>query len=133
MKLGPTSTFRITGFVLCSYSCALKIGEHNLSVTAYFPSSRGGETRTLLNQLEELTSVPAHNICQSLSVRNPSGTRNQFLFLLEIFGLQVCYFVAPSLTRGRVCNLLFLLVLASKYRSSLSPAGLKTIFYCPNS
>jgi hypothetical protein len=27
--------------------------------------------------------------------------------------LRVCYFVAPSLIRGRVCNLLLLLVLAS--------------------
>jgi hypothetical protein len=46
---------------------------------------------------------------------NPYGTRGQFLFLLEIFfrQLRVCYFVAPSLTRGRVCNLLLLLVLAS--------------------
>jgi hypothetical protein len=45
----------------------------------------------------------------------PSGTRDQFFFLLEIFFRQlwVCYFVAPSLTRGRVCNLLLLLVLAS--------------------
>jgi hypothetical protein len=50
-----------------------------------------------------------------LGVRHPSGTRNQFFFLLEIFfsQLPVCYFVPPSLTRGRVCNLLFLLVLAS--------------------
>jgi hypothetical protein len=48
-----------------------------------------------------------------LGFRNPSGT--QFFFLLEIFfrQLRVCYFVAPSLTRGRVCNLLLLLVLAS--------------------
>jgi hypothetical protein len=51
----------------------------------------------------------------SLGVRHPSGTRDQFLFRLEIFFRQlwVCYFVAPSLTRGRVCNLLLLLVLAS--------------------
>jgi hypothetical protein len=48
-------------------------------------------------------------------VRRPSGTLDQFFFLLEIFFRQflVCYFVAPSLTRGRVCNLLLLLVLAS--------------------
>jgi hypothetical protein len=41
-------------------------------------------------------------------VRRPSGTRDQFFFLLEISfrHLRVCYFVAPSLTRGRVCNLL---------------------------
>jgi hypothetical protein len=50
-----------------------------------------------------------------LGVRHPSGTGDQFLFLLEIFfrQLRVCYFVAPSLTRGRVCNLLLLLVIAS--------------------
>jgi hypothetical protein len=50
-----------------------------------------------------------------LGVRHSSGTRVQFLFLLEIFfrQLRVCYFVAPSLTRERVCNLLLLLVLAS--------------------
>jgi hypothetical protein len=43
-----------------------------------------------------------------LGVRRPSGTRDQFFFLLEISfrQLQLCYFVAPSLTRGRVCNLL---------------------------
>jgi hypothetical protein len=42
-------------------------------------------------------------------VRRPSGTCDQFLFLLEISfrQLRVCYFVAPSLTRGRVCNLLY--------------------------
>jgi hypothetical protein len=50
-----------------------------------------------------------------LDVRHPSGTRGQFFFLLEIFfrQLRVCYFVAPSLTRGRVFNLMLLLVLAS--------------------
>jgi hypothetical protein len=50
-----------------------------------------------------------------LGVRHPSGTRDQLFFLLEIFFKQlwVCYFVAPSLTRGRVCNLLLLLVPAS--------------------
>jgi hypothetical protein len=44
-----------------------------------------------------------------LGVRRPSGTRDQFCFLLEISfrQLRVCYFVAPSLTRGRDCNLLY--------------------------
>jgi hypothetical protein len=43
------------------------------------------------------------------------GTRDQFFFFFEIFfrQLRVCYFVAHSLTRRRVCNLLLLLVLAS--------------------
>jgi hypothetical protein len=38
-------------------------------------------------------------------------TRDQFFFLLEIFlsQLRICYFMAPSLTRGWVCNLLLLL------------------------
>jgi hypothetical protein len=44
-----------------------------------------------------------------------SGTCNQFFFFLEIFfrQLRICYFVPPSLMRGRVCNLLLLLILAS--------------------
>jgi hypothetical protein len=41
------------------------------------------------------------------------GPGDQFLFLLEISfrQLRVCYFVAPSLTRGQVCNLLVQLLL----------------------
>jgi hypothetical protein len=61
----------------------------------------------------------------SLGVRHPSGTRDQFFFLLEIFfrQLRVCYFVAPSLTRGRVCNLMLLLVLASAFPLGSEPRG----------
>jgi hypothetical protein len=46
-----------------------------------------------------------------LGIMRPSETRDQFFFLLEILfrQLRVCYFVAHSLTRGRVCNLLLLL------------------------
>jgi hypothetical protein len=67
-------------------------------------------------------------------VRHPSGTRDQLFFLLEIFFRELrAYFVAPSLTRGRVCNLLLLMVSPAQSRSGLSFAGLKTIFYCPNS
>jgi hypothetical protein len=60
--------------------------------------------------LRPTLSRPVH-----LGVRRPSGTSDQYYFLLEIFfrQLRVCYFVAPSLTGGRVCNLLLLLVLAS--------------------
>jgi hypothetical protein len=65
----------------------------------------------------------------SLGVRHPSGTRDQFFFsLLESFlrQMRVSYFVAPFLTKGRVCNLLLLLDLASA-------VPLKIVFYCPNS
>jgi hypothetical protein len=55
-------------------------------------------------------------------------------FLLEIFfrQLRVCYFVAPSLTRGRVCNLLYNCFWVFPEQSLLgrSPAELTTIFYC---
>jgi hypothetical protein len=49
-----------------------------------------------------------------LGVRRPSGTRDQFFFLLEISfrELRVCYFVAPSLARGRVCIVQLVLGLA---------------------
>jgi hypothetical protein len=69
------------------------------------------ETRT--SQSQSQSHITTYS--QSASVRRPSGARDQFFFLLEIFfrQLRVCYFVAPSLTRGWVCNLLFLLVPAS--------------------
>jgi hypothetical protein len=69
-----------------------------------------------------------------LGVRCPSGTCDQFFFLLEISfrQLRVCYFVAPSLTRGRVCTLLLNCFGDSPEQSLLgrSPAELTTIFYC---
>jgi hypothetical protein len=67
-------------------------------------------------------------------VWRPSGTRNQFFFRLEISfkQLRVCYFVAPSLTRGRVCNLLYNCFWALLEQSLLgrSPTELTAIFYC---
>jgi hypothetical protein len=52
-----------------------------------------------------------------------SGTRDQFFFLPEMLfrQLRVCYFVAPSLTRGWVCNLLSLLVLAGAVPLGVCP------------
>jgi hypothetical protein len=67
-------------------------------------------------------------------VRRPSGTCDQFFFLLEICFRQfrVCYFVAPSLTRGRICNLLYNCFWSLPEQSLLgrSPAEPTTIFYC---
>jgi hypothetical protein len=57
-------------------------------------------------------------------VRRPSGTHDQLLFLLEISfrQLRVCYFVAPFLTRGRVCNLLYNCFWALPEQSLLGPS-----------
>jgi hypothetical protein len=64
-----------------------------------------------------------------LGVRHPSGTRDQFFFLLEIFfrQLRVCYFVVPGSVIYCCCW-----SSPAQFRSSLSPAGHKTLFYCPN-
>jgi hypothetical protein len=82
----------------------------------------------------EVTLQPTVSRPVSLGVRRPSGTHDQFYFLLEIFFRQfwVCNFVAPSLTRGRVCNLLYSYFWALQEQSLLgrSPAELTAIFYC---
>jgi hypothetical protein len=63
----------------------------------------------------EVKSRPTVSRPVRRGVRHLSGTHDQFFFLLQIVfrQLRVCCFVAPSLTRGQVCNLLLLLVLAS--------------------
>jgi hypothetical protein len=77
---------------------------------------------------------PKVNRTVCLGVRRPPGTRDQFFFLFEICFRQlwVCYFLAPSLTRGRVCNLLYNCFWALPERSllGLSPAELTALFYC---
>jgi hypothetical protein len=79
-----------------------------------------------------LRPIVSRPVCPG--VRRPSGARDQCFFLLEISfrQLRVCYFVAPSLTRGRVCNLLYNCFWALPEQSLLgrSPAELTTIFYC---
>jgi hypothetical protein len=60
-------------------------------------------------------------------------TRDQFFFHPQIFFRQlwVCYFVAPSLTRGWVCNLLLLLVLASAVPRNSRPYFIVPILETP--
>jgi hypothetical protein len=71
----------------------------------------------------EVKLRPTVNRPVRLGVRLPSRTRDQFFSLLAIFfrQLRVCYYVAPSLTRGRVCNLLLLVVLASAVPQDSNP------------
>jgi hypothetical protein len=67
-------------------------------------------TFSSINQNEvEVNLLPTVNRPVCLGARRPSGTRDKFFSLLEISfrQLRVCYFVAPSLTRGRVYNLLY--------------------------
>jgi hypothetical protein len=47
----------------------------------------------------------------SLGVEPHPGLMTRYLLLFDRYGL--CFFVAPSLTRGRVCLLYMLLALAS--------------------
>jgi hypothetical protein len=69
-----------------------------------------------------------------LGVRRPSGTSDQFFFLLQISfrHLGFYYFAAPSLKRGRLCNLLYNCFWALPEQSLLgrSPAELTALFYC---
>jgi hypothetical protein len=53
-------------------------------------------------------------------------------FLFSVWRLRVSWCVAPSLTRGRVCNLLYNCFWSLPEQSLLgrSPAELTTIFYC---
>jgi hypothetical protein len=82
----------------------------------------------------KVTLRPTVNMPFCPGVRHPSGTSDQFYFLLKIFfrQLRVCYFVAPTLTRGRVCNLLVQLLLGLARAVTLLSKSRRThaIFYC---
>jgi hypothetical protein len=57
---------------------------------------------------------------------------NFFLLVISIRQLRLRYFAAPSLTRWRVCNLLYNCFWALSEQSLLgqSPAYLRAVFYC---
>jgi hypothetical protein len=84
-----------------------------------------------LSYLKQLILTDSWPVCPG--VRYPSGTRDQFFFLLEISFRQLwlCYFVAPSLMRGQVCNLLYNFFWALPEQSLLgrSPTELTAIVY----
>jgi hypothetical protein len=72
-----------------------------------------------------LRPIASRPVCPG--VRRPSVTRDQFFFLLEISfrQLRLCYFVAPSLTRGRVCNLIVQLLLGLARTVTLGSKSLR--------
>jgi hypothetical protein len=73
------------------------------------PSERAAYPAELLKVEVEVNLRPTVSRSVCLGVKRPSGTFDHFFFLIEIpfRHMRVCYFVAPSLTRGRVCNLLY--------------------------
>jgi hypothetical protein len=84
----------------------------------YFPRERGDPIISPITGSVEISQSYLTTDGQSASLSWGQATikaRDKFFFLLEIFfrQLQVYYFVAPSLTKGWVCNLLLLLGLAS--------------------
>jgi hypothetical protein len=89
---------------------------------------------TLVEVEVEVNLRPTVSRPVCLGVRRPSGAHDQFFFLLEISfrQLRVCYFEAPSLTRGLICNLLYNCFWALPEQSLLgrSPSELTIIFYC---
>jgi hypothetical protein len=103
------------------------------------PPSTGFPFRCLLWLHSGITQIVEVNLRLTdsrpvcLNVRHPSGTRDQFFFLFEISfrQLRFYYFVAPSLMRGQVCNLLYNCFWALPEQSLLgqSPAELTAIFY----
>jgi hypothetical protein len=63
-----------------------------------------------------------------LGIKHSSGTYDQIS--ISLWQLRSCFCGAPSLTRGRVCLLYLLLVLASVvFLLGPSPFGFVTIFY----
>jgi hypothetical protein len=90
------------------------------------PQRESGSRITCTEVEVNLRPTVSRPICPG--VRRPSRTRDQFVFLLEISfrQLRVCYFVKPSLTRGRVCNLLVQLLLDLARAATLGSKSRRT-------
>jgi hypothetical protein len=80
-----------------------------------------------VSQSQSHTATDGQSVSKSWC-RTSSGAQDQIFII--VWHLRSCFCGAPSLTRGRVCLLYMLLVLARAVFSGLSPMGLATIFYC---
>jgi hypothetical protein len=63
-----------------------------------------------------------------LGTKHPFGAYDQILII--VCQLLVCWFRAPSLTRGRVCRLTCYWLSPVQSFSGPSPVGLVALFYC---
>jgi hypothetical protein len=141
-KLVPTSAERVPTMVILHHyvnfhknHTHFRIIVHMHGVEEYFLLGYYNAVKPAWQYVEaEVNLRPTVSRPFCLGVRHPPGTRDQLFFPLEISfrQLRVYYFVAPSLTRGRVCNLLYNYFWALPEQSLLgrSPAELTTIFYC---
>jgi hypothetical protein len=114
--------------------CQIKETEVKRSIARRLYDADGAMWIKQIMLLVEVNLRPTISRPVCLGVRLPSGTCDQFFFLFEISlrQLQVCYFVALSLTRRRVCNLLYNCFCALPEQSLLgrSSTELTAIFYC---
>jgi hypothetical protein len=107
-----------------------KSSHDELSVALSYREHTWTELHLKLKTVKWKSRCDWRSVSQSVSkswCRAPSAAYDQIF--ITVWQLQSCFYGAPSLTRGRVCLLYMLLVLARAVFLGPSPLGLATIFY----